>query len=99
MKLQKQLHGGKQMDNNSFRQVDAFEYVDAYRQASKWTPDEIRSRLGELNNRIAKKNLSYLLAAYRGYEDALAFKENPHWFTQFDSASGNPYVVTLDQSK
>jgi hypothetical protein len=87
------------MELNSFRQIDAFEYVDAYRQASKWSPAEIRTKLGELHNRITKTPLTYFLAAYRGYEDALAFKENPHWFEKFDSARGNPYVVTLDQSK
>lgn len=90
---------------NEFRQIDAFEYVDAYNRASKVSPEKISDLLYHLNGRIQRlierreSVPSSLLAAYRGYEDALAFKQNPAWFNQFSTELGNPYIVVLDQSK
>lgn len=62
--------------HNTFRVADAIEYVDAYRDSVKLNETSIRQRLAELNCRMAaiqSEIPSYLLAAYRGYEDALAF--------------------------
>ena len=65
--------------HNTFRPNDAFEYVDAYRHSVATTPASIRDRLVNLNERMNKIEgrgeaiPTYLLAAYRGHEDALAF--------------------------
>jgi hypothetical protein len=89
---------------NQFRQVDAFEYVDAYRLAVSKTQSEIDALIANLDNRITslekqgKPIPPYFLAAYRGYEDAKTFNHNPHYFSQFDTMAGNPCVVTLNQS-
>ncbi len=63
--------------HNTFRPNDAFEYTDAYRWCVGKTAEDIRSRLAELNARMDRIERngppvpSYLLAAYRGYEDGL----------------------------
>lgn len=66
--------------HNTFRAVDAFEYTDAYRNSLPLPAAEIRNRLTALSGRIAKvwqigEHPHALLAAYRGYEDALEFIE------------------------
>lgn len=67
--------------HNTFRPTDAFEYADAYRAAVLETPEKIRQRLALLNDRIDSLEgtpdpiPSYMLAAYRGYEDAIVFVE------------------------
>jgi hypothetical protein len=80
------------MDYNRFRQIDAFEYTDAYRRAIKKDPKIICKWLETLNTRMEKVGyLSYLLAGYRGYEDALCFKE-------CGLRSNTEQIVILDQS-
>lgn len=70
------------MKYNTFRAIDAFEYTDAYRSAVLQSEGEIRDRLRCLNDRLAafekqgNSIRSSLLAAYRGYEDALLFVTN-----------------------
>lgn len=61
--------------HNTFRHADASEYIDAYRACITMTADQVRERLANLNARMGDNPATYLLAAYRGYEDALAFKE------------------------
>ena len=64
----------KDFTHNTFRAADAFEYVDAYRKAVAKTPAEVRELHAKLNERIGNYDPpSYLLAAYRAYEDALLF--------------------------
>lgn len=71
-------------DLNYLRPVDSLEFADAYRKgvATK-SADGVRKLLVELNERITdltekgKPTPSYLLAAYRGYEMAILFFENP----------------------
>lgn len=63
--------------HNTFRPNDAFEYTDAYRSGCNMTAPTIRHRLEALSVRIGRLDdcPTYLLAAYRGYEDALCFVE------------------------
>lgn len=65
----------KDFRHNTFRAADAFEYADAYRTAVLQDEATIRDRLTALHTRIGPMVdiPSYLLAALRGYEDALLF--------------------------
>lgn len=86
---------------NQFRSADAFEYVEAYKRAIGKTPDEIKEMMFNLDSRIRKitpeneSPLPYLLAAYRGYEDALTFKTMP----VAAARAWGTHIVTLNQSK
>ena len=61
--------------HNTFRPVDAMEYVDAYRVCVQEPVYLIRERIRLLATRMGETPTSGMLAAYRGYEDALTFKE------------------------
>jgi hypothetical protein len=64
--------------HNTFRHGDASEYIDAYRACISLNAAQVRQKLNDLSERIGRQGdnpPTYLLAAYRGYEDALAFKE------------------------
>jgi hypothetical protein len=61
--------------HNTFRALDAVEYVDAYRWAINADQDELDLRMKALSDRMGSNPASYLLAAYRGYESALLFRQ------------------------
>ena len=72
---------------NSFRSVDAFEFVAAFQDGTA-NPEKLHENLQNVHDRIAKLPgpMSYLLAAIRGYEAAMLTNQG----------TGFMDIVTLD---
>jgi hypothetical protein len=84
------------MEHNTFRHIDALEYANAWNICKRLGVLSIESRARALSERMGDMEQrgeeipSYLLAAYRAYEAARVFRENPDAFNQAE-----PFVVIL----
>lgn len=84
------------MEYNVFRHIDALEYASAWESCAGLDIPAIEAKAVALNDRMKEIESSgrpvptYLLAAYRGYENAILFRTHMHLFNR-----NEPVLVKL----